>query len=154
MEILKKFAETVNAGSIDRSLVKLGVDKEKLEQAIKSKKFVLDGEKYDIVLDYKPRVRYLNLYLAHKKDSKKLLSALDPNNIDFKSLVVLMGKLRIHNELFDIRLGAFGYNSSELGAAMLGKFIVNEATAKTKAKKKIIKAKTKIKIKSKSKKKK
>jgi hypothetical protein len=149
MEILKKFAETVNAGSIDRSLMKLGVDKQKLEQAIKNKKFILTGERYDIVLDYKPRVRYLNLYLAHKKDSKKLLSALDPNNIDFKSLVVFMGKLRIHKELFDIRLGAFGYNSSELGAAMLGKFAPRDVP---KSKKKTIKAKTKIKIKSKKKK--
>jgi len=155
MEILKKFAETVNAGSIDRSLTKLGIDKQKLEQAIKSKKFVLAGERYDIVVDYKPRIRYLNLYFAQKKDSKKLLGVLDPNDIDFQSLVVFLGKLRLGNELFDVRLGAYGYNSSELGAAMIGRFAPRDVpktkvkTEPKKKKKKISKAKKQIKSKKK-----
>jgi len=152
MEILKKFAETVNAGSIDRSLAKLGVDKQKLEQAIKSKKFILTDERYDIVLDYKPKIRYLNLYFVQKRNSKKLLGVLDPNDIDFQSLVVFLGKLRLGNELFDVRLGAFGYNSSELGAAMIGRFTprdVSKAKVKVEPKKKISKAKKQIKSKKK-----
>jgi len=60
----------------------------------------------------------LNIYLCDKKWSKKLLTSLK-KSYDFKSMVILLGKISISKKVYELRLGAFGASSSELVKAIL-----------------------------------
>jgi hypothetical protein len=117
--ILKAFGKAVNAGGVGRALKQLGLTEKKLETAVKSRQNIIKTKEYDMVLDCKPKIKFLILYLSQKKHSKKLVKSLKPSKLDFKSLVVLLGKVKIAGSLFELRLGAFGYTSAELGKAIM-----------------------------------
>lgn len=121
MEILEVFGRAVNTSltNTNDALKILKLSLEDIEQSIKIKKFLISDKDFDIVIDYKPKIKHINLYLAQKKWSKKLLKSLKPNIVDFKSLVAYLGTIKLFGENFELRLGAFGSHSSELGNAII-----------------------------------
>jgi hypothetical protein len=135
MSIVETFAKAVNAGGINKSLKVLGIDEKKIEQSIEKKKFVIENKECSIVVDFKPKINYLIIYLCDKKSSKKLLKTLKPDALDFKSFVVYIGYLRLFGKTFEVRLGAYGYTSSELGNALIGRTITKITAPKVKKKK-------------------
>lgn len=119
MEIKEAFGKVVNLShkSIEKSLEALDLNKEKLEKNIKNKKFLLQHKDFDIIIDYKPLGQII-LYLTPKKWSKSLLKSIKKNS-EFKSMVVLLGTVKILKKYFEIRLGAFGVSSSDLVRAVI-----------------------------------
>lgn len=121
MDIPEIFGRAVNTSftNINDALKILKLSQESIEKSVKTKKFLIPDNDFDIVIDYKPRIRHINLYLTQKKWSKKLLKSLKPNIVDFKSLVAYLGTVKLFGENFELRLGAFGSDSSELGSAII-----------------------------------
>lgn len=116
MEILEAFGKAVNLSfrNMNNSLELLEVNTTRLEKLIKKKKFLIEEKKFDIVIDYKPKLNQVNLYLTPKKWSKKFVKKLSPSSTDFKSLVILLGNIKMYGKDFELRLGAFGVPSSDL----------------------------------------
>jgi len=121
MDIPEIFGRAVNASfkNTNDSLKVMGVTLNGIRDAIESKKFLIENEDFDVVVDCKPKLDQLNLYLTQKKWSRKLLKNLKPDIVDFKSLVVLVGKIKLTGKEFDLRLGAFGFSSSVLSSAVI-----------------------------------
>jgi hypothetical protein len=121
MEIAEAFSKAINLAQkkgIEKSLEFLGLSSKKIEDLIKRKKFVLEDENFDIVIDKKDKLKQLNLYLTERKWSKKLLASLKKSS-DFKSMVIYLGKIIISKKVYELRLGAFGVPSSELVKAII-----------------------------------
>ncbi|MEM5829135.1 MAG: hypothetical protein QW040_01245 [Candidatus Aenigmatarchaeota archaeon] len=121
MEIAKAFGRIVNSvqrEGLEKGLEILGLTRKKIELLVKKENFLLEGEKFDVVIDKKDKVKQLNIYLCDKKWSKKLLTSLK-KSYDFKSMVILLGKISISKKVYELRLGAFGASSSELVKAIL-----------------------------------
>jgi hypothetical protein len=121
MEIKEAFGRAVNHSitkDLDSSLKVLGLDSAKVEELVKKKNFLVPQKSFDIVLDYKPNLNQINIYLTEKKWSKKLLESLKKSS-NFKSMMILLGNLIINKKLFQIRLGAFGVSSSDLVKAVI-----------------------------------
>jgi len=116
MEITEAFGKAVNLSfkGMKYSLNFLKLSERKLSQLIKRKKFLVKGKDFDIVIDYKPIFRQIVLYLTPKKWAKELLKRLDPDSAEFKSMVILLGKIKLSRKEFEVRLGAFGVPSSDL----------------------------------------
>ena len=121
MEIKETFGKVVNYSvtkDFESSLKVIGLDPKMIGNLIKKKNFLVDQKNFDVVIDYKPKLNQITLYLTEKKWSKKLLLSLKKSS-SFKSLVILLGNLIIDKKLFQVRLGAFGISSSELIRAII-----------------------------------
>lgn len=124
MKIEEVFANVVNRGTakgINPALAVLKLNQIKIEKVALSKNPLVVQKDFDIVFDAKPKVRHLYIYLTPKKLTKKLLKSLDPNDIDFKSLVIYLGVLKMKKEMYEIRLGCYGIESSSLVKAVVRK---------------------------------
>ncbi|MEM5879111.1 MAG: hypothetical protein QXU74_01290 [Candidatus Aenigmatarchaeota archaeon] len=121
MEIAETFGKVVNVAQKDgivKALKILEISNKRIEDNIKNKKFLIELNNFDVVIDKKDKLKQLNLYLCEKKWSKKLLTSLQKSS-DFKSMVILLGKISISKKVYELRLGAFGIPSSELVKAVL-----------------------------------
>ncbi|MEM5773111.1 MAG: hypothetical protein QXL86_02690 [Candidatus Aenigmatarchaeota archaeon] len=121
MEIAETFGKIVNIAQksgVIKALEILGLSNKKIEDRIKKKKFLIESNHFDIIIDKKDKLKQLNLYLCEKKWSKKLLTSLQKSS-DFKSMVILLGNIVISKKVYELRLGAFGISSSELVKAVL-----------------------------------
>jgi hypothetical protein len=121
MDVVEIFGRTVNKASkegIEKALVFLQLPIERIEDQIKKKKYLVSYKGFDIVIDYKPKLNQVNLYLTTNKWSKKLLNSLKKSS-DFKSMTILLGSIKILQKSFELRLGAFGIPSSELTKAII-----------------------------------
>lgn len=124
MKITEAYAKAVNLSSkknIDEALKFLKLSAKKIESVTKTKKPMLAGKDYDIILDLKPKINHLYVYLTPKKFSKKILKMLDPNKIEFFSMVVYLGLLEMSGQRFEVRLGAIGMQTSDLVRAVIEK---------------------------------
>ena len=122
--IVEVYAKAVNLStkkSIGESLKFLKLTAKKIESLAKTKKPMLAGKDFDIVLDMKPRINQLYIYLSPKKFSKKILKMLDPNKVEFFSMVVFLGLLEMNGQRFEVRLGAIGAQTSDLVRAVIEK---------------------------------
>ncbi len=121
MDIPEVFGNAVNSSfrNVNDALKVLDITMNAVEQAIEDKKFLIEREDFEIVIDCKPEMNQVNLYLTQKKWSKRLLKNLKPDIVDFKSLVVMLGKVNLFGKSFELRLGAFGFSSSVLGSAII-----------------------------------
>lgn len=121
MEIKEAFGKAVNYSikkDLDSSLKVLGLDSAKVEELVKKKNFFIPQKNFDIIVDYKPKLNQINIYLTEKKWSKNLLESLK-KTANFKSMMILLGNLIMNKKLFQIRLGAFGVSSSDLVKAVI-----------------------------------
>ena len=122
MDVTETFGTAVNI-SISKGVMAavefLGLTAQKIEQAIKSKKPLIEGKNFDITLDYKPKINQLYIYLAPKKLSKKIVKTLKPNDLDFKSMLILLGSIILAGKKTEVRLGAYGVPSSDLVKAVI-----------------------------------
>ncbi|MEM2742164.1 MAG: hypothetical protein QXD95_08485, partial [Nitrososphaeria archaeon] len=104
MEIAKAFGRIVNSvqrEGLEKGLEILGLTRKKIELLVKKENFLLEGEKFDVVIDKKDKVKQLNIYLCDKKWSKKLLTSLK-KSYDFKSMVILLGKISISKKVYEL----------------------------------------------------
>jgi len=121
MDIVEIFGRIVNTAAkegIEKALGFLQLPKERIENQIKKKKYLISYKGFDVVIDYKPKLHQINLYLTSSKWSKRLLKSLKKSS-DFKSMVIFLGRIPIWNKVYEVRLGAFGVSSSELVKALL-----------------------------------
>lgn len=124
MKIEELFANVVNRGTakgINPALAELKLNQAKVEKLALSKKPFVVEKDFDIVFDAKPKIKHLYIYLTPKKLTKKLLKSLEPNKIDFKSLVIYLGVLKMKKEMYEVRLGCYGIESSSLIKAVVRK---------------------------------
>lgn len=124
MEITETFAKAVNLSSkknIDEALEFLKLTTKKIEALTKTKKPLMPGKSFDTILDLKPKINQLYIYLTPKKFSKKILKMLDPNKVEFFSMVVYLGLLEMNEQRFEVRLGAIGMQTSDLVRAVIEK---------------------------------
>jgi len=122
MDVIEVFGTAVNI-SISKGVMDatefLGLTVKKIEQAIKSKKPLIEGKNFDITLDYKPKINQLYIYITPKKFSKKIVKTLKPNDLDFKSMLILLGSVMLAGKKTEVRLGAYGVPSSDLVKAVI-----------------------------------
>jgi hypothetical protein len=123
MEISELFGKAVNLSfkSIDDSLKFLKISRAEIEKNILKKKKTIQGKDFDLILDYKPKINQLYLYICPKKMSKKISKSIKPNKIDFKSMVVFLGNIHLFSKSTELRLGAIGVASSDLVKAIIEK---------------------------------
>src|SRR3989344_3346717 len=122
MTIEETFGRTVNISinkGMNESLKFLKISNTKLEETIRKKKKIIEDKSYDLLIDYKPKINHLYLYLSPKKSSKKTLKTLKPNSLEFKSLVILIGSILLFGKRTEVRLGAIGPTSSEQARAVI-----------------------------------
>jgi len=122
MEIIEAYAKAVNLSSkknVEESLKFLKLSPKKIEILTKTKKLMLAGKDFDIILDMKPKINHLYIYLSPKKFSKKILKMLNPDKVEFLSMVVYLGLIEIMNQRFEVRLGALGMETSDLVRAVI-----------------------------------
>ena len=122
MSIEETFGKAVNISikkGINESLKFLKISTAKLEERIKSKKKLIEDRSFDILIDHKPKINHLYLYLSPKKSSKKTLKTIKPNSLEFKSLVILIGEILLFGKRTQVRLGAIGPTSSDLARAVI-----------------------------------
>ena len=121
MDIVEAFGRTTNVAfshGVVRGLDVLDLSPENIENSIKKKKLIIPSKSFDIVIDYRPKLKQLNIYIADKKWSKKLAKSFKKTS-DFKSMVVLIGSMPVLNAVHEVRIGAFGVSSSELVKAVI-----------------------------------
>jgi len=121
MEIAEAFGRAVNLAQrkgVASSLQSLELSTDKIGKLVRKKKFLINENKIDIVIDKKDKLNQLNLYLTERKWSKKLLASLKKSS-DFKSMVIYLGRISVLNKVYELRLGAFGIPSSELVKAVI-----------------------------------
>jgi len=124
MKIEETFAKVINKGTakgINPALAELELTQTKIEKIALSKKPFVLGKDFDIVFDTKPKIKHLYVYLSPKKFTKKLLKSLRPNEVDFKSMVIYLGVLKMKKEMYEVRLGCYGIASSDLVKAVVRK---------------------------------
>ena len=122
MDVIETFGTTVNI-SISKGVMAavefLGLTAEKIELAIKSKRPLVEGKNFDITLDHKPKINQLYIYITPKKFSKKIVKTLKPNDLDFKSMLILLGSIILADKKTEVRLGAYSIPSSDLVKAVI-----------------------------------
>jgi len=124
MKIEELFANVVNKGTakgINPALAEIKLSQTKIEKIALSKKPFVSQKDFDIVFDAKPKIQHLYIYLTPKKFTKKLLKSLSPNEVDFKSLVIYLGVLKMKKKMYEVRLGCYGIESSNLVKAVVRK---------------------------------
>jgi len=122
MDITESFGTAVNISfskGVMTAVEFLGLPAKKIEDAVKNKKPLVEGKSFDMILDYKPKINQLYIYLAPKKLSKKFAKNLKPNDLDFKSMLILLGSLMLSGKKTEVRLGAYGVSSSDLTKAVI-----------------------------------
>lgn len=122
MKIVEAFGKAVNLSihkGIDKALKFLELSEKELEDSIKSKKLLANRKSFDIAVDYKPKINQLYLYICPKKASKKLVKSLKPDEVDFKSMIIFLGGIKLFGRKTEVRLGALGASSSELVKATI-----------------------------------
>jgi len=121
MEISEIYGRAVNLSfkSIDETLKFLKISKIDIEKNILKKKYIIQDKTYDLILDYKPKINQLYLYICPKKMSKKISKNIKPNKIDFKSMVIFLGKIHLFSKSTELRLGAIGEETSELTKSII-----------------------------------
>lgn len=122
MSIEETFGKAVNTSinkGVEQSLKFLKISTGKLEETIKKKKNIIEDNSFDILIDYKPKINHLYLYLSPKKSSKKNLKTMKPSSLEFKSMVILIGSVVLFKKRTEIRLGAIGSTSSDLARAVI-----------------------------------
>lgn len=121
MDIAEVYGRVVNL-SIQKGMISslkfLKLNEKKIEEKL-TKGRMIEEKSFDIVLDFKPKINQLYIYLSPKKSSKKLVKSLKPNSLDFKSLVIYIGDLLLFGKRTQVRLGACGPSSSELARAVI-----------------------------------
>lgn len=121
MDVVEIFGRTVNTASkqgIEKALIFLQLPAPRIETQIKKRKYVVPYRGFDVVIDYKPKLNQINLYMTSSKWSKKLLKSFKKSS-DFKSMTILLGSVKILKKNFELRLGAFGIPSSELTKSII-----------------------------------
>jgi len=122
MSIEEAFGKAVNISiskGIGETLKFLKISTSKLEETIKKKRKVIEDKTLDILVDYKPKINHIYLYLSPKKSSKKNIKTIKPNYLEFKSLVILIGNVLLFGKRTEVRLGAIGPTSSDLARAVI-----------------------------------
>jgi hypothetical protein len=122
MEIIDTYGKVVNLSSsknVDESLKLLNLTPKKIESLVKTKKQMVAGKDFDIILDMKPKINQLYIYLSPKKFSKKILKMLNPDKVEFLSMVVYLGLIEMMGQRFEVRLGAIGEQTSDLVRAVI-----------------------------------
>jgi len=122
MEIVEAYAKVVNLSSsknVDESLKLLKLSPKKIESLVKTKKQMVAGKDFDIILDMKPKINQLYIYLSPKKFSKKIVKMLNPDKVEFLSMVVYLGLIEMMGQRFEVRLGAIGEQTSDLVRAVI-----------------------------------
>jgi hypothetical protein len=122
MEIIDTYGKVVNLSSsksVDESLKLLKLSPKKIESLVKTKKQMVAGKDFDIILDMKPKINQLYIYLSPKKFSKKILKMLKPDSVEFLSMVVYLGLIEMMGQRFEVRLGAIGEQTSDLVRAVI-----------------------------------
>jgi len=122
MDVVEAFGTAVNI-SLSKGVMAavefLGLSAKKIEETVKSKKPVIEGKVFDIALDHKPKINQLYIYLTPKKLSKRVVKTLRPNDLDFKSMLILLGSVMLAGKKTEVRLGAYGIPSSNLVKAVI-----------------------------------
>jgi len=123
MEISEVFGKAVKLSfkNIDETLKFLKISKTEIEKNILKKKSIVQGKIFDLILDYKPKINQLYLYICPKKMSKKISKSIKPNKIEFKSMVIFLGNVYLFSKSTELRLGAIGVESSDLVKAIIEK---------------------------------
>ncbi|MFH0711234.1 MAG: hypothetical protein V1944_01515 [Candidatus Aenigmatarchaeota archaeon] len=122
MSIEEIFGKAVNISinkNVNEALKFLKISSAKLEQTIKLRKKLVEEKTYDVLIDYKPNINHLYLYICQKKSSKKILKTIKPNSLEFRSLIILIGQILLFGKRTDVRLGALGSTSSDLARAVI-----------------------------------
>jgi len=122
MDITESFGTAVNISfskGVMASLVFLNLSVKKVEDVIKAKKLLMEGKVFDTIIDYKPKINQLYIYFSPKKLSKKFVKTLKPNDLDFKSMLILLGSVVLYGKKTEVRLGAYGVPSSDLVKAVI-----------------------------------
>lgn len=117
-EVYKKIIKLAEKGKVEEALCCLNLTKKKIENLIKDKQFIAERENFDIVIDFKAKERQLNLYLSDKKWSEKLLKSVQKSH-NFKSMMILIGSIKVFGKNCELRVGVFGVPTSELMKAIL-----------------------------------
>jgi len=122
MDVVEAFGTAVNI-SLSKGVMAavqfLGLPVKKIEQTIKTKNPLIEGKVFDITVDYKPSISQLYVYLTPKKFSREIVKTLKPNELDFKSMLVLLGSVMLNGKKTEVRLGAYGIPSSDLVKAVI-----------------------------------
>ncbi|MEM5766431.1 MAG: hypothetical protein QW423_02250 [Candidatus Aenigmatarchaeota archaeon] len=121
MEVLEAFGKAVNLAQtkgLEKGLEILGLSGRKIAFLIKKENFLFEGESFDVVIDKKDEAKQINIYLCDKRWSEYLLKSLKKSS-DFKSMVILLGRIKISKKVYELRLGGFGISSHELVKAIL-----------------------------------
>ena len=121
MEISEIFGKAVNLSfkNIDETLKSLKISIPEIEKSILKKKNLFQENNFDLILDYKPKINQLYLYICPKRMSKKISKNLKPNKIDFKSMVIFLGSISLFSKSTELRLGAIGEETSELTKSII-----------------------------------
>jgi hypothetical protein len=122
MEIVDTYGKAVNISTskgIDESLKFLNLNAKKIESVTKTKKPMIAGKDFDIILDMKPKINQVYIYLSPKKFSKKIVKMLKPDSVEFLSMVVYLGLIEMMGQRYEVRLGAIGEQTSDLVRAVI-----------------------------------
>ena len=121
MELEELFGKTVNAfiANMEKGFSTLGLERKILENILKAKKKMIAGKNFDILVDHKPTINHLYLYLSPKKMSKKAVNEMKEKSLDFKSLLIHVGDVYLLDKSYELRIGALGSSSSDLTRAMI-----------------------------------
>jgi hypothetical protein len=120
MDIIEAYGKSVNLAihkNINESLKFLKLTPKIIEENLKKKK--IKGKSFDIVLDFKPRINQLYIYLSSLKKSGKLEKSLNPDSLEFKSMIIYLGDILLFGKRIQVRLGAFGCSCSDLARAVI-----------------------------------
>ncbi|MEM5866558.1 MAG: hypothetical protein QXG39_01405 [Candidatus Aenigmatarchaeota archaeon] len=108
----------VQTKGMEKALELLELNKKTIENCLKKREYLIQLKDFDVVIDKKDEFNQITLYLSEKKWSKKLLVSLKKSS-EFKSMVVLLGNIKIGKKVYELRIGAFGFPTSELIKAIL-----------------------------------
>jgi len=120
MKIVEAYGKSVNLAihkNINESLKFLKLSPKIIEDNIKKNKIKEKG--FDIIIDFKPKINQLYLYLSPPKTSKKLEKTLKPDKIEFKSMIIYLGDVLLFGKRTQVRLGALGCSCSDLARAVI-----------------------------------
>jgi len=120
MKIVEAYGKSVNLAihkNINESLKFLKLSPKIIEDNIKKNK--IKGKEFDIIIDFKPKINQLYLYLSPPKTSKKLEKTLKPDKIEFKSMIIYLGDVLLFGKRTQVRLGALGCSCSDLARAVI-----------------------------------
>lgn len=122
MKIVETYGKSVNLAihkNINESMKFLKLSPKIIEENIKKKNRKIKGKGLDVILDFKPKINHLYLYLSPTKTSKQFEKNLEPDSIEFKSMIIYLGDVLLFDKRTQVRLGALGCSCSELARAVI-----------------------------------